>query len=200
MSPITTDALSDLVEHADHGPTVSPVPVNAPRPSKREVEHLARGKHGIAGREEGSPDLDLYPAAAGVRRERSETQVRVSRASFGHVANSPMIRLIGAARTDHRPVRRSVLVFEPPEPRIVRRHLADRLSDLAQHSHHRPALALTPTVPTNPNKHVVEDLRCAPKAVANKASTDLDLQSTSAFGRRMRSKTQIRVCNPSLRL
>jgi hypothetical protein len=44
--------------------------VNAPRPSKREVENLGRGQHDVAGREEGSPHLDLYPAAARVRRER----------------------------------------------------------------------------------------------------------------------------------
>jgi hypothetical protein len=71
------DAVAESVKHADHGPTVSPAPANAPRPSKREVEHSARGQHGVAGREEGSPHLDLYPAAAGVRRERPETQVRV---------------------------------------------------------------------------------------------------------------------------
>ena len=73
------DAVAESVKHADHGPTVSPAPVNAPRPSKREVENLGRGQHDVAGREEGSPHLDLYPAAAGVRRERPETQVRVNR-------------------------------------------------------------------------------------------------------------------------
>jgi hypothetical protein len=46
MRPITTDALSDLVEHADDGPTVSLTPRITPHTRERVVEDLRCGPKG----------------------------------------------------------------------------------------------------------------------------------------------------------
>jgi hypothetical protein len=58
---------------------------------------------------------------------------------------------------------------------------------LYEHADHGPTVSLTPRITPHTREHVVEDLRCGPKAVAEKASTDLDLQSAAALVRCVRS-------------
>jgi hypothetical protein len=58
---------------------------------------------------------------------------------------------------------------------------------LYEHADHGPTVSLTPRITPHTREHVVEDLRCGPKAVAKKASTDLDLQSAAALVRCVRS-------------
>jgi hypothetical protein len=63
----------------------------------------------------------------------------------------------------------------------------DAVSDLVEHADHGPTVSLTPRITPHTRERVVEDLRCGPKAVAKKTSTDLDLQSAAALVRCVRS-------------
>jgi hypothetical protein len=89
--------------------------------------------------------------------------------------NSKLMRLRAVLRAQWADL---PMVFTPAETRLL-------MVDAARghEEWRRPAGDFTP----HTRERVVEDLRCGPKAVAKKTSTDLDLQSAAALVRCVRS-------------